>query len=53
MITGPAASAVVGSDGGAPEDQLRVVVSVEESIAVRDTNRASCERCCGFRRLYS
>ncbi len=53
MITGPAASAVVCSDAGAPEDQSRVVASVKESIAVRDTNGASCERCYGFRRLYS
>ena len=53
MITGPVASAVVGLDVGAPEDQSQVVASVEESIAARDTNGASCERCCGFGRLYS
>jgi hypothetical protein len=53
MITGPAASAVVGLDAGAPEDQSRVVASVEESIAACDTNGASCKRCCGFGRLYS
>ncbi len=53
MITGPAASAVLCSDKGAPEDQSRVVASVEESIAVRDTNGASCKRCCGFGHLYS
>jgi hypothetical protein len=53
VITGPAASAVVCLDAGAPEDQLLVIASVEESIAARDTNGASCERCCGFGRLYS
>ncbi len=53
MITRPAASAVVCLDAGAPEDQSRVVASLEESIAARDTNGARCERCCGFGRLYS
>jgi hypothetical protein len=53
VITGPAASAVVCLDAGALEHQSRVVASVEESIAVRDTNGASCKRCCGFGRLYS
>ncbi len=52
MITGPAAT-VVCLDAGAPEDQSRVVASVEEIIAACDTNGASCERCCGFGRLYS
>ncbi len=52
MITGQAASAVESSDASAPEDQSQVFASVKESIAARD-NRASCERCCVFRRGYS